>query len=287
MDDIIQHNILIIGGPNTGKTHFGAQLYERINSRQFDFKIDPKNRPSDLSIFEDAIKNIYNGKRAAHTEAGANRSIELIITNEKYTEVALAFPDYAGEQITSIVDNRKVNDLWQDYIDKSTSWVLFIRLNDLIPLEDIVNKGIPSPEEIQKRKSQPPPVKISEAAFFIELLQTLAYIKGLSFFTPVDKPNLTVVLSCWDELNLPKDKVPSTLLQERLPMLFDFLNNNWQKESLSILGLSSTEKSLTDEPDNDFIDKEPISFGYFIKKNGERQKDLTISIWDFIGYEQN
>lgn len=280
-----KHNILIIGGPNTGKTHFGIQLYERINSRQFEFKIDPKNRPSDLTIFEDGLKNIYNGRRAAHTETGANRSIELIITDEKNSEVKLAFPDYAGEQITSIVNNRKVNDLWQDYIAKSTSWVLFIRLNELVPLEDIVNKGIPSAEEIQKRKSQPPPVKISEAAFYVELLQSLAYIKGLSTFTPIGQPSLTVVLSCWDELSLPEDQVPSTLLKERLPMLFDFLNNNWQSKSISIIGLSSTEKSLTDEPDDEFIDKEPINFGYYIDKTGVIHKDLTLSIWDFIGHE--
>lgn len=280
-----KHNILIIGGPNTGKTHFGIQLYERINSRQFEFKIDPQNRPSDLSIFEDGLKNIYNGKRAAHTEASANRSIELKITDEKNSEVKLAFPDYAGEQITSIVDNRKVNDLWQDYIENSTSWVLFIRLNELTTLEDIVNKGIPSAEEIQKRNSQPPPVKISEAAFYVELIQTLAYIKGLSTYSPIVEPNLTVVLSCWDELDLPEDQVPSTLLLERLPMLFDFLNNNWQNESLSIIGLSSTEKSLTDDPDDDFMDNEPINFGYFVDKGGSRNKDLTSLIWDFIGHE--
>ncbi|HPF10675.1 MAG TPA: hypothetical protein PLP62_04440 [Flavobacteriaceae bacterium] len=285
MNDMEKHNILIIGGPNTGKTHFGIQLYERINSRQFEFKIDPKNRPSDLSIFEEGLKNIYNGKRAAHTETGANRSIELIITDEKNSEIKLAFPDYAGEQITSIVDNRKVNDLWKDYIENSTSWVLFIRPNELTPLEDIVNKGIPSAEEIQKRNSQPPPVKVSEAAFYVELLQTLAYIKGLSIFSPVSQPNLTVVLSCWDELEIPEGQVPSTLLQERLPMLFDFLNNNWQNESLSIIGLSSTEKSLTDEPDNEFIDKEPINFGYYINKKGDSQRDLTLSIKDFIGHE--
>lgn len=285
MNDMKKHNILIIGGPNTGKTHFGIQLYERINSRQFEFKIDPQNRPSDLSIFEDGLKNIYNGKRAAHTEASANRSIELKITDEKNSEVKLAFPDYAGEQITSIVDNRKVNDLWQDYIENSTSWVLFIRLNELTILEDIVNKGIPSAEEIQKRNSQPPPVKISEAAFYVELIQTLAYIKGLSTFSPIVEPNLTVVLSCWDELDLPEDQAPSTLLQERLPMLFDFLNNNWQNESLSIIGLSSTEKSLTDDPDDDFMDKEPINFGYFVDRGGNQNKDLTSLIWDFIGHE--
>ncbi|WP_203293891.1 TRAFAC clade GTPase domain-containing protein [Luteirhabdus pelagi] len=285
MNDMEKHNILIIGGPNTGKTHFGIQLYERINSRQFEFKIDPKNRPSDLSIFEDGLKSIYNGKRAAHTETGANRSIELIITDENNSEVKFAFPDYAGEQITSIVDNRKVNDLWKDYIENSTSWVLFIRLNELTQLEDIVNKGIPSAEEIQKRNSKPPPVKVSEAAFYVELLQTLAYIKGLSTFSPIGQPSLTVVLSCWDELEIPEGQVPSTLLQERLPMFFDFLNNNWQNESFSVIGLSTIEKSLTDEPDDEFIDKEPINFGYYINKKGDSHRDLTLSIKYFIGHE--
>lgn len=287
MNKINKHSILIIGGPNSGKTHFGAQLYGRLNSRQFEFKIDPKNRPADLSIFEDALNKLYDGKRASHTEAGANRNIALKITNEKNCEVIFAFPDYAGEQITSIVESRKVNDLWQDYIDKSSSWILFIRLKELSPLEDIIDKGIPSPDEIQNRNSQPPPVKISEAAFFIELLQTLIYIKGLSTFNKIDSPKLTVLLSCWDELNLPEKTVPSSQLQEKLPMLFDFLKNNWKQDSLSVLGLSSTEKSLTDEPDDEYIDRTPIKFGYIISKTGERQKDLTLSIWDFIEYEQN
>ncbi|MCB9304061.1 MAG: hypothetical protein H6566_25780 [Lewinellaceae bacterium] len=285
MDKVTKNNILIIGGPNTGKTHFGAQLYGRLNSRQFEFKIDPKYRPFDLTIFENALNNLYDGKRAAHTEAGANRSIELKVTNESGQEVVFTFPDYAGEQITSIVENRIVNNTWQSYIQKSTSWVLFIRLKELTPVEDIINKGIPSPEEIQKRKSQTPPIKISDVAFFTELLQTLVYVKGLSTFNKIDTPNLTVMLSCWDELNQPNDTVPSELLKQRLPMLFYFLVNNWQKNSLSVLGLSSTEKSLTDDPDDEYIDKTPINFGYVINKNGKRENDLTLSIYDFLGYE--
>ena len=285
MYKIITNNVLIIGGPNTGKTHFGGQLYGRLDSRQFEFKIDPKNRPADITIFEDVLNKLFQGRRAAHTEAGANRSIVLKVTNEKNQEILFTFPDYAGEQINSIVESRKVNKTWKGYIDKSTSWILFIRLDELTPVEDIINRGIPSPEEIQKRKSQTPPVKTSDAAFFIELLQILIYIKGVSTLNRIDKPNLTVLLSCWDVMNQPKNTIPSKLLKERLPMLFDFLKNNWKESSLSILGLSSTEKTLTDEPDDEYIDQTPIKFGYIINKAGKRENDLTISIWEFIGNE--
>lgn len=282
MDNSVD-NVLIVGGPNAGKTHFGGQLYGRLNSRQCEFKINPDNRPSDLTIFEDVLNKLSEGKRAGHTEASANRSIELKIDDENGNEIIFSFPDYAGEQVKMIVDNRKINSLWKDYVDKSNSWVLFVRLDEIGVIEDIINRGIPSPEEIQKRNTKAPPVKISDDAHFVELLQTLLYIKGISPLNKISKPNLTIVLSCWDLLSLEKGKVPSDLLSERLPMLSNFSKNNWDEKSLSILGVSSTEKSLTDDPDEEYIDRTPIDFGYFINTSGKKEKDLTLSIGTFIG----
>jgi len=276
-------NILIIGGPNVGKTHFGGQLYGRLSSRQFNYKIALNNRPLDLTIFQDVLDKLSEGIRAGHTEASANRNIELKIEDNSGENIVFTFPDYAGEQINMIVKDRKVNSLWKEYIDKSDSWILFIRLNEINIVEDIINRGIPSAEEIQKRNSQPPPAKISDAAFFVELLQIFLYIKGISTLHKVKKPNLTIILSCWDELKLKEKTVPSELLKDKLPLLYYFVKNTWDINYLSIIGLSSTEKSLTDEPDEDYIDRTPIDFGYIINSNGIKEKDLTLSIATFIG----
>lgn len=277
------NNILIIGGPNVGKTHFGGQLYGRLNSRQFNYKIAQNNRPTDLTIFQDVLDKLSEGMRAGHTEASANRNIELKIEDKNGNNIVFTFPDYAGEQVNMIVDNRRVNSIWKEYIDKSDSWILFVRLNEIKIIEDIINRGIPSPEEIQKRNDQPPPVKISDAAFFVELLQTLLYIKGVSSFNKVIKPNLTIILSCWDEFNLAEGIIPTELLKAKLPLLYNFTKNSWNINSLSVIGLSSTEKSLTDEPDEEYIDRTPIDFGYIINSKGIKEKDLTISIGTFIG----
>jgi len=284
MDNSID-NILIIGGPNVGKTHFGGQLYGRLNSRQFEYKLAPNNRPADLTIFEDVLNKLSEGKRAEHTEASANRNIELKTDDKNGNKIVFAFPDYAGEQVKMIVDRRRINNIWKEYIDKSSSWILFIRIDDVKIIEDIINRGIPSPEEIQKRNTMTPPVKISDAAHFVELLQTLLYIKGVPSLNKIRQPNLTIILSCWDLLNLEEGIVPSVLLKERLPLLYDFAKNNWKENSLSILGLSSTEKTLTDEPDEEYIDRTPIDFGYFINAKGKKEKDLTLSIGTFIGRE--
>jgi Double-GTPase 1 len=283
MDNTSDNNVLIIGGPNAGKTHFGGQLYGRLNSRQFNYKIAPQNRPADLTIFQEVLDKLSEGKRAGHTEASANRNIELKIDDSKGNNIVFAFPDYAGEQVIMIVDSRRVNIIWKEYINKSTSWMLFVRLDEVATIEDIINKGIPNAEEIKKRNAQPPPVKISDAAHFIELLQIFLYINGLPSFNKITQPNLTIVLSCWDLLNLEDNIIPSDLLKERLPLLFDFVNNSWEENSFSVLGLSSTEKTLTDEPDEDCIDRTPINFGYIINVKGQRENDLTLSIANFIG----
>ena len=281
--DKSNNNILIIGGPNAGKTHFGGQLFGRLNSRQFEYKISSNNRPSDLTIFEDVLTKLAEGKRAGHTESSANRTIKLQAENSKGDNIIFSFPDYAGEQVKMLVDNRRVNDLWKEYIDESNSWILFVRLDETDVFEDIINRGIPSPEEIQKRKTKTPPVKISDAANFVELLQTLLYIKGVSILQKTIKPNLTIILSCWDLLNLNKTAIPSQILKERLPLLWNFITNNWSENSLTILGLSSTEKSLSDDPDDDYIDRTPMNFGYIINEKGKIEKDLTLSIPRFIG----
>ena len=282
MDNTTDNNVLIIGGPDAGKTHFGGQFYGRLISGKFNYKITPNNLPSDLTIFEDVINKLFEGKRAAHTEASANRKIELKI-NDGTNKIVFTFPDYAGEQVNSIVDDRRLNNIWKHYIETSTSWILFVRLDDLKSLEDIINKGIPEPEEIKKRNATPPPVKVSPAAHFVELLQILLYTKGISSFSKINKPKLTIVLSMWDLLTQPDNTLPVNILKERLPMLCDFVKNSWEENALSVIGLSSTEKTLNDEADEEFIDKTPVNFGYIINTRGEKENDLTLSIQTFIG----
>lgn len=285
MNKTRESNVLIIGGPNAGKTHFGGQLYGRLNSRLFSYKIDPHHRPADLTIFQEVIDKLSEGKRAGHTEASANRNIELKVFDESNNEVVFAFPDYAGEQVNFIIDNRRINTIWKQYINSSNSWLLFIRLDDIQEIEDIINRGIPSPEEILKRNSTPPPIKVSDAAHFVELLQMLIYIKGIPSLNKINKPNLTIVLSCWDLLLLPEGTLPLDVLKKTMPFLYHFVKNTWSEVALSIIGLSSTEKTLTDEVDEEYIDKSPIDFGYIINPKGEKQKDLTLSIRTFIGRE--
>ncbi|GAB3719455.1 hypothetical protein GCM10027592_63010 [Spirosoma flavus] len=279
----MSNNILVIGGPNAGKTHFGGQLYGRLMDRSGFYSITTP--PEDLTVFREVLDCLSDGKSAGHTSVDSNTRLELNLEDAKNSKINFSFPDYGGEQIQKIVNQRKINDTWKQDIEKCDTWMLFIRQDEILPIEDVINRGLPDKKILKQRESGQIAFKLSEAAYFIELLQILLYIKKVSLHLPILLPRLTIVLSCWDLLlEADKELLPSNLLENRLPMLARFIKMNWAEGLATVIGLSSTGKTLSDKvADKEFRKYGPEAFGYFIAPDGKMQKDLTLTISIAIG----
>lgn len=278
-----QNNILIIGGPNVGKTHFGGQLYGRLQMRDSYYKI--VSPPENLTVFKEVLENLYDGKSAGHTNVSANDVLELELEYSTGTNLLFSFPDYGGEQVKSIVNDRRINKLWADQIEKSDAWLLFMRLDEVSQVDDIINRGLPEQSVLKERNETKEPMVPSTSAFFVELLQMLLFAKKIAKQRKVHNPKLTIVLSCWDCIaSQVEGKLPKVVLQERLPALYSYINAIWSENSCSVIGLSSTEKTLSnDVSDVDYLNLGPESFGYIITPDGKKEKDLTLSISITIG----
>jgi len=275
-----ENNILIIGGPNSGKTHFGGQLYLRLRSDECKYKIT--SPPEDLTVFREVVECLYNGRSAERTDSNLHENLLLEICDEKNEKISLSLPDYAGEQVRKIVNNRLVNELWKSQILSSNSWMLFIRLDEVKKIEDIVNR--PLPEELKTGKRESSAFEISASAFFVELLQMLLFVKQVSIKKNIVTPKLMVVLSCWDTLQLDDGTIPARVLKDKLPLFYEFINNVMDEKSLNIIGLSSTGKTLSNKKsDDDYVNNSPEDFGYFILPDGQKEKDLTKLISKAIG----
>lgn len=280
--DTTNNTILIIGGPNAGKTHFGGQLYGRLNARTEQYKIT--SPPDDLTIFQEVLDNLNEGKSSGHTHVTAHQTLELEIEDNAGVKSVFSFPDYGGEQVKAIVNDRRVNKVWKEQIDKSSSWMLFIRLDEIKPIEDVVNRGLPDQNILQNRTEKSEPMVLSDTAFYTELLQILLYVKKIGVKQRIADPKLTLVLSCWDLLSdEDQKKLPKDILEDRLPGLFSFIYGIWTESACKIIGLSSIEKSLSNNDSNmDFVKKGPENFGYMITATGEKETDLTLTISTFI-----
>lgn len=266
-------SILIIGGPNSGKTHFGGQLYLRFRCDEYNYKI--LTPPEDLTIFQEVVDCLYDGRSAERTNFESYKNLSIEIIDHKENTIAISFPDYGGEQIRQIINSRQINELWQSQVESSNNWMLFIRLDGVPEIEDIVNR--PLPEKVEMKNKVSTSFKMSDNAFYVELLQMLLYSKSVSAKQNIELPKLMIILSCWDLLKTKE--IPSEILKKRLPLFYQYIASLWDKNSLQIIGLSSTEKTLNNEKSDDaYLNSTPEKFGYIVLPDGKKDKDLTLLI---------
>ena len=98
------------------------------------------------------MDNLNDGKSSGHTNVNAHKTLELEIEDNNGSKSVFSFPDYGGEQIRAIVNDRRVNKVWKEQIEKCNSWMLFIRPDEVIQIEDVVNRGLSRSGNFEKQK---------------------------------------------------------------------------------------------------------------------------------------
>jgi len=268
--------LLVIGGPNAGKTHYGGQLLGRLNHGKGVLRMH--GAPTNISPFEEVLKALGQGKTAGHTAMDVYHEVIMPIAKDAGETFELVFPDYNGEQVRGIMEERHISRDWQVRLRESNGWLLFIRLELLRAFDDVFTRPVSRVEEGNRNSSDGS--KWSDQAYFVELLQLLLFTKGVGTVDRVKKPVLTVVLSCWDEIKgLQKKITPIDLLSIRMPLFSEFIQATWQANELYVVGLSALGKALQEnEADDEFKDRGPENYGYVILADGRKFDDLTLPI---------
>src|SRR5262245_34797745 len=69
--------ILVLGGPKSGKTHYGAQLAIRLTKKTSSVKFF--EQPENLSLFEEPMECLGRGRLAKHTPVAVSKDVVLPI----------------------------------------------------------------------------------------------------------------------------------------------------------------------------------------------------------------
>ena len=143
-------DVLVLGGPAVGKTHYAGQLILRLrHNRQGALKLTPGGA-DDLNKFEEVLRCLEEGRTAGHTSAKTWMGMKCKLETRKGTEIILEWPDYAGERLSSIVERRVLSPEWRKSITAARAWMLFIRLSTLKLYEDLLNRPTGLPPEDSK-----------------------------------------------------------------------------------------------------------------------------------------
>lgn len=275
-------SILILGRPHSGKTTFLAQFYSRLVKNKS--AITLCKAVEDISPIADARERLSNGEETQPTST--EKYVELIMPIEfNGQRIDIKYPDSGGEQVIKIIEDRDIDKNWASSLNDSNDWVLFIRLSSLTAINDLSNYTLDK-ETLENSKSEaasesPDEFEIADQSFFIELLQILLQIKGYNYHLKNRTTELNIVLTCWDELNTIES--PRSKFVKEMPLLADFIEANWEKDSYRIFGLSAQEFKLDNQKAKDkYLDEGPEKFGFLIQPDETKTKDITLLISEII-----
>lgn len=269
--------IVLLGGPNSGKTHYAGQLYGRLRRRPGRLRLAPGGTPADLSALEDVLACLEEGRAAEHTSTNTWAEITLPIVDENGTEFELRWPDYAGEQLRNAFAERAISDAWRLRLGAAQGWMLMIRLKSEVTYPGAIEKLARG--ETGEIRGAAKPATWDGNAYWTELVQILLHIAGHGTVEQRRLPRLAIMLSCYDELGVG-EVLPSTVLAKQLPLFSTFLNSLWRPDALSVWGLSSLGRGLSKTSrDEAFADNGPETQGWLVPSTGgERNSDLTLPL---------
>ncbi|MGN2242462.1 hypothetical protein ACFWZU_03010 [Frateuria sp. GZRR33] len=274
-----QQTILLVGESNVGKTHYGAQFLKRLMVKACALRMS--GAPTNLEAFTTALSCLTEGKSTDHTPASTYVESVWPIKDEAGREAELVWPDYGGEQVRHLVMQRRIPPAWRERVVKASDWVFLIRLHTFRSEDDLFSRPLRSFAAAESG-AEAAASELSDQARTVELLQMLLYLAQLHLDQPLRTPRLTILLSCWDELDT--EELPADLLAARLPMLWSFVRSNWS--SLTVIGLSALERPLSKtDADQEYAIRGPEEFGYVVLPNGEKSMDITLPIYRLMARE--
>ena len=272
--EVLDKSILLIGESGVGKSHYGAQLLRRLMRE--DGRIRMCGAATNLQPFEAVMASLDAGLSADHTATSVYHESRWPIVDDQGRKADLIWPDYGGEQVKDIIDDRRLPRAWLTRIAESSAWLLMIRLQTTRAADDIFSRPLTSLKGNSKEARE---ARLSDQARLIELLQIFLYAQSTSGRRMSRLPRLVILLTCWDEMTYPG--TPIDVLHERLPMFGDFVASNWT--DCSVLGLSALARSLDrKKPDKDYITKGSEQFGYVVLEDAIQSPDLTLPIQELL-----
>lgn len=262
-----KRSVLLLGESNVGKTHYGAQVLKRLIVGRSSLKMD--GQATNLGPFEQAMESLAEGCATGHTPSETYVESIWPVVDQKGNQAQLFWPDYGGEQIKNLIAEHRIAAAWRERVLIATDWILLVRLHTLKGDADIFSRPL---FELGKSTTGDGVHRPSDQARLIELLQMLLHICPASRSSLVEWPTLTVLLSCWDEVEAVG--TPPEALRVHLPMFSDFIESVWEKPE--VMGLSALERPLSEnQGDQEYAIRGPESFGYIVRSEGEMDSDIT------------
>lgn len=245
-----QKSIVLVGGPDSGKTNYVGRLWAALRARQG--RLVAPQIPADIQYVEDTLAHLMQGEFAPRSEKsiGVDRRDFVVpvapANNDGSAEFSIVVPDVSGELWQSAVETFEISEEWMQQLEQSVGALLFVRVlsnQNVTPLDWVTAEKLlklhPTKMDDQELRKIPTQVLLSELLRFLEL--TLQ--RG-----PKGKlPRVAVVVTAWDLLDEERRAAgPEQFLQAEFPVFSGKVRDTDQVE-IKVFGVTVVGGDFEDE----------------------------------------
>jgi hypothetical protein len=280
-----EHPIVLIGGPDSGKTNYLARLWAALRSREGTL-VAPAV-PTEIKYVEDALAHLLQGQFAPRSdkalEEGHSFSVPVVAATYPDAErFDIVVPDVSGELWKKAVETCELASQWMDELKDARGALLFVRIGsnqNVEPLNWVTAAAIlrmpgGGDDENASGESKPGiPTQVS----LCELLRFMEHSLGTNH--PDARPRVAVLVTAWDRLDTETSAAgPTAYLATEYPLLAGRLKDISQFD-VRVFGVSVVGGDFVDEEFKQrFFTGKLESSGFVVEEMEgvvEKKQDLT------------
>ena len=278
-------SIMLIGGPDSGKTNYSVCLCKKI-LEPGDSKLVAPSLPDDITYIEELLEHLLQGSFAPRSDTNLDEGrrdfhipIALAETpNELLAEILV--PDVSGELWKKAVETLELSSEWMEQLKKSTGALIFVRVlseQNFAPLDWVTSSRLLKITDNDEEESHKVPTQI----FLSELLRFLE--RTLMPANDGSPPRVAILVTAWDMLDEERSTAgPSTYLQAEYPLFAGRLKDT-SKLDVRVFGVSSLGGDLTNDVAfrEKFMEGKLNDAGYIVTKVEDeiiKNHDLTLPL---------
>ncbi len=293
--------VLLIGGPEAGKSNFLFRAWTHIDSGRG--LLEKDGLPSDAEYLQSGAESQLCGEFAVHTsqEVHMVSTIPVRLRGNSQNHALLAAPDVNGEQINKIYRDRRWSDDWESLVADNTAYLFFVRANSpqtIAPLDWItcyrLYGSIPEltaatePPDIGEKKSLEKTVETPTQVVLVDWLQFIVKAVHQKYSRPI-RPRVAILVTAWDSVPSDFQSGPSEWIYENMPLLHQFCATNQDIFEFSFFGTSIFSGDPTNDPEfaKKLRETDPRELGdvwHSLGGQTEKCDDFTIPIAWALGW---
>lgn len=303
-------SVLLIGGPDAGKSNFLFRLWIAIDAGKGVLVKD--GLPDEVEHLRAGAEMLLCGNFAARTSKEVLEHVCIPVKSVVNPSRigTLTVPDVPGEKVMAVYRNRQWSAVWEDRIADPCGGLMFVRAGSdeiaapldyttcvavfgsalqhptsgidmgtradpqVIASSDLVAAGTGDQAAVNE-----PPTQVVLTDWLQFLRRAFTDRAGASY-----RPRVGLVVAAWDAV--PEDqqeRSPAEYLSENFPLLYQFIETNGDCFDFQVFGLSIVSGDLKNDEDFKAMYEKgtPNDFGYVIHSlmgTKERSPDVTIPV---------